>query len=94
MQLRAFELAPLLNAFDEAELDPPLCERLAQLRCPTLVLVGGHDLETTKLAAASIVEAVPQARRVDWPDVAHLPSMEAPDRFLELARGWLDEQSV
>ena len=31
------------------------------------------------------------SRRVDWPDVAHLPSMERPEEFATLVLGWLDE---
>jgi len=34
-------------------------------------------------------EGIPGARRVDWPDTAHLPSMERPADFLVLLRDWL-----
>jgi pimeloyl-ACP methyl ester carboxylesterase len=36
-----------------------------------------------------VVEGIPNARRVDWPDTAHLPSMERPDDFLVLLDDWL-----
>jgi hypothetical protein len=34
--------------------------------------------------------ATPQVYRVDWADIAHLPSMEKPHRFLELLLYWTD----
>jgi 3-oxoadipate enol-lactonase len=84
MQRRAFEVAASLGETDEAELDPPPLERLADLTAPVLVLVGGHDLDTTRDSAERVCQALPYARRVDWPDVAHLPSLERPDDFLAL----------
>ncbi|WP_377639668.1 alpha/beta fold hydrolase [Oryzobacter terrae] len=69
---------------DELEPDPPVTERLDEIACPTTVLVGGHDLETSRAAADLVEGLVAGARRVDWPDVAHLPSMERPDEFTAL----------
>ena len=69
---------------DEVELDPPVTDRLDEIACPTTVLVGGHDLEASRAAADLVVGLVPGATRVDWPDVAHLPSMERPDDFTAL----------
>ncbi|MFE6254027.1 alpha/beta fold hydrolase [Agromyces sp. NPDC057865] len=54
----------------------------------TLVLVGGHDLDTTHDAAARVVTGIPGARRIDWPDVAHLPSVERPQEFIDLVLEW------
>jgi pimeloyl-ACP methyl ester carboxylesterase len=56
---------------------------------PTLVLVGAHDLDAIQQAARALTEGISGARRVDWPDTAHLPSMERPDDFLALLRDWL-----
>lgn len=89
MQRRAFELTADWDDLEEQELDPPALERLAELDVPTLVVVGGQDLDAIRHAATLVVDRVPGARRVDWPDVAHLPSMERPDAFLELLRDWL-----
>lgn len=89
MQRRAFELTADWDDVDETELDPPALDRLAEVGAPTLVLVGGHDLDAIHLAAGRVAEGVPGARRVDWPDTAHLPSMERPDDFLALLGEWL-----
>lgn len=91
MQRRAFEIAAEWGDVDEVELNPPALERLAELTMPLLVLVGGHDLDTTHDAANQVVTGVPQARRVDWPDVAHLPSMDEPEAFLALLLEWLSD---
>jgi 3-oxoadipate enol-lactonase len=68
---------------------PPAVERLEEITVPTLILLGGHDLETTKDAADHLTVGIRQAQRIDWPDAAHLPSLEHPDRFTDLLRGWL-----
>jgi pimeloyl-ACP methyl ester carboxylesterase len=89
MQRHAFEVTAAWGDVAEGEIDPPAVERLGQLAVPTMVLIGGHDLDTTHDAAARICSGAPAARRVDWPDVAHLPSMERPTEFLALLREWV-----
>lgn len=89
MQRRAFELTAGWGDFPEAELEPPALERLSEIEAPTLVLVGALDMDTVHDAARRLVEGIPDVRRVDWPDVAHLPSMERPDDFVVLLRDWL-----
>lgn len=92
MQRRAFEVDETLGDLDEVEAEPPALDRLGDVRAPTLVVIGGHDLETCHDAAQRVVAGVPDARRVDWADVAHLPSLEAPGRFTELVLDWLTSQ--
>lgn len=91
MQRRAFEVSASWADVDEAELDPPALDRLGEITAPTLVLVGGHDLATTQDAADRLCEGLAGAHRVDWPDVAHLPSLEQPDRFLALLLDWVTD---
>lgn len=92
MQHRAFELTGDWDDVDEAELDPPALERLSEIRARTLVLLGALDLDAIHAAARRVADGIAGARRVDWPDVAHLPSMERPDDFLALLRDWLAER--
>lgn len=89
MQRRAFELTGGWGDVDEVELDPPALDRLAEIRVPTLILVGGLDLQAIQDAAQRVTEGVTGARRIDWPGTAHLPSMERPHDFLTLLRDWL-----
>ncbi|MBW6433485.1 alpha/beta hydrolase [Actinoplanes hulinensis] len=88
MQRQAFEVSASWPDVDEAELDPPALDRLGEIAAPTLVLVGGHDLTTTRNSADRLCEGLDEVRRVDWPDVAHLPSLEQPERFLALLLDW------
>jgi 3-oxoadipate enol-lactonase len=88
MQRRAFDIADAWGDVGAVELDPPALERLPQLTAPVLVLVGGHDLDTTHDAAARVAAGAVEARRVDWDDVAHLPSMERPAEFVRLVLEW------
>lgn len=91
MQRRAFEVTDGWDDLEEVELEPPASERLADLHQPVLLVVGGHDLDTTRLAAARIEATASDVRRVDVPGAAHLPSMEDPDTFLDLLLGWVAE---
>lgn len=84
MQRRAFEVTAGWDDVVEAELDPPALTRLAELTVPTTVVVGGLDLQAIRLAADAVMAGIRGAHRVDWPDVAHLPSMERPADFLAL----------
>lgn len=93
MQRRAFELTAGWDDIEQRELDPPALERLADIRAPTLILLGELDLDTVHDAARRLAEGVPDARLVRWPDTAHLPSMERPDEFLALLRDWLTPAS-
>lgn len=93
MQRRAFELTAEWDDVDERELDPPALDRLAEIRVPTLVLVGALDLRAIHVTAQRLTEGIAGARHVEWPDVAHLPSMERPDDFLALLRDWLERDT-
>ena len=89
MQRWAFEVTADWDDVEERELDPPALDRLADVRARTLVLVGGCDVGAIHDAAERVVQGVPDVHRVDWPDVAHPPSMERPEDFLTLLRDWL-----
>ena len=89
MQRRAFEIAEHMGQHEEAELDPPALQRLGEVIVPTLIVIGRHDLDTTKDAAERVCAAIPQAQQIEWPDTAHLPSMEQPARFADLLQDWL-----
>jgi 3-oxoadipate enol-lactonase len=90
MQRNAFHIAASWGEVEEAELEPPELDRLADLDRPVLVLIGGYDLDTTHDAAERVCAGAPQVTRVDWADVAHLPSMEKPQPFLELLLDWTE----
>lgn len=71
-------------------LDPPAAGRLGELRVPVLAIVGGLDESGVGAAAGLLVERA-GARRIDLPDVAHVPSLERPEWFTETLLGFLAE---
>jgi pimeloyl-ACP methyl ester carboxylesterase len=75
-------LGPLLADHDGVE------GRLAEIRCPTTVMVGAQD--TAFLAPARELEAgIPGARRVEIPDAAHSPQIENTELWLAAIRDHL-----
>jgi 3-oxoadipate enol-lactonase len=91
MQRRAFEVTADWDDVEEQEQDPPALDRLSEIKVPVLVLVGGLDLDVVHDAAGRVVAGIPGARRVDWPDVAHLPSLENPAAFAQLLLEWVKD---
>jgi pimeloyl-ACP methyl ester carboxylesterase len=53
------------------------------VRCPVLFLLGQHDMMTPAKAAASLIGALPQARRVVIEQCGHELMAEQPDRVLD-----------
>src|SRR4051812_42665847 len=87
MQRRAFELTADWDDVPERDLDPPALERLDEIRVPTVILLGALDLDAIHDTAHRLAEGIRGARLLEWPDVAHLPSLERPDDFLALVLG-------
>lgn len=58
---------------------PGLAARLAELRCPTLVLGGTRDPSVTPAAAADLARRIPGARFREIP-TGHLMPVEAPEQ--------------
>ena len=69
---------------DMKEIEPPAIRRLGEIAVPTLVLIGTHDQPRIHETASLLASGITGARRVEIPGAAHLPNMEAPDRFKAL----------
>lgn len=96
MQRRAFEHWLALPedaraAGDEEALVPDLPQRLGEIAAPTLILLGELDVADMHAIADRLSRAIPGARFASIPDTAHLPSLERPAEFNELALAFLDE---
>ena len=74
--------ASLGPAMFEAE---SLVPRLAELSCPTLVLVGEDDTEFRE-PAEEMARLIPDARLVVLAGAAHQPQHEAPEAWLDAVR--------
>jgi pimeloyl-ACP methyl ester carboxylesterase len=67
----------------------PAADRLGEIRCPTLVLVGAEDRPF--LAPADELErGIPGARRVTVEDAAHSPQLENPSAWAAAIRAHLE----
>ena len=62
--------------------------RLAELMMPTLVLRGAHDLSTPAIAK-TLMEGIPHARQVVFPESSHTPVLEETERYLHTVREFL-----
>jgi pimeloyl-ACP methyl ester carboxylesterase len=78
MQRHAFEL-PEPDPAPEPTPDPDV--RLADVRMPTLVVVGDQDVEDFLAMADAAAAGIPGARKVVIEDAAHVVALEKPEEF-------------
>ena len=63
------------------------------LKCPTLYLVGEHDMAAPVAVMQEMADLSADASLSVLPDAAHLSNMEQPEAFNQAIRGFLDLQS-
>ena len=63
------------------QLKPGAGSRLGELRAPTLLLIGDHEVPFVKSVADHIVQSIPGARRYEFSNAAHWLNMEHPTEF-------------
>ena len=56
-------------------------DRLAEIRVPTLVIVGDQDVDPGVAASVAMAARIPGAQFVALPDTGHLAALEQPDAF-------------
>jgi 3-oxoadipate enol-lactonase len=56
-------------------------DRLAEIRVPTLVIVGDQDVDPGVAASVALAARIPGAQFVALPDTGHLAALEKPDGF-------------
>ena len=71
-------------------LRPDSTPTLAQIRVPTLVLVGTQDVLTPPAESRRMAAAIEGARLVELPGVGHLSNLEAPTEFNRALGTFLD----
>ena len=64
-------------------------ERLAEIRCPTLILSGGRDPICPPACMRWMAERIPHAETVVFENSSHFFLMEEPERFMHTMEHWL-----
>ena len=73
-----------MNHRDPATPSPPAAPRLAEIKAPTLVLVGEDDVADNHAKAGAVAYAIPGARRVVIREAGHMLYMEQPAEFTQI----------
>ncbi|MGB8344920.1 MAG: alpha/beta hydrolase [Ktedonobacteraceae bacterium] len=89
MQYHAFTV-PIPEEADDQELQPPAITRLADIRVPTLVIVGDCDLPGKISLARQLTTELPDARLEIIAGAAHMVSMEQPEQFNRIVQAFLE----
>ncbi len=64
---------------------------LAEIKVPTLVIVGEFDAVTPPLAAANMSVQIPGSKLIHIPDAGHLSNVENPAAFTDAVRKFVKE---
>jgi len=70
-------------------LQPPAVGRLNEIRVPTLVIIGALDTTGSVASGEYMAANIPGAKKVVFPDTAHMPNLEQPDRFNQVVLDFL-----
>jgi L-proline amide hydrolase len=65
-----------------------ITSRLGEIRCPTLVVSGRHDLTPPTLAAA-LYRGIPDSEWIIFEHSSNMPHLEEPQHYLEVLDGFL-----
>jgi 3-oxoadipate enol-lactonase len=66
------------------KLTPPAIERLAEIRVPTLLIIGDGDVHEQVTLIDVLATKIPGAQKAVMQGVAHVPNMERPAEFNQL----------
>ncbi|MBX5470202.1 MAG: alpha/beta fold hydrolase [Thermoleophilaceae bacterium] len=72
-------------------LDPPLAERLGEIRKPTLALVGEHDIGDFRAVARRLANEIPAARLEAIAGAGHMSPIDEPEAFRARLLRFLEE---
>jgi pimeloyl-ACP methyl ester carboxylesterase len=68
---------------------PPAIQRLAEIKVPTLIIVGELDPPDFHAIAKTLERGIAGATKVTLPGVGHMANLEAPERFNEIVMEFL-----
>jgi pimeloyl-ACP methyl ester carboxylesterase len=91
-ELVAFNLARGEIEGEQIQLEPPLTERLAELKMQTLLVYGDQDVDNVLESCEKLYRELPNVRRSILAGTAHLPSLEQPAAFNAILLEFLGQQ--
>jgi 3-oxoadipate enol-lactonase len=71
-------------------MDVDTVDRLGQIRCPTLVTTGLHDILTSPIQGRELAEWIPGAEYVEFEHASHGLIFEEVEGFSQLVRDWVE----
>ncbi len=88
-----FQAPDMRDGARPADYRPDISDRLSDVKSPTLVVAGEHDIADFRLIADVLAENLPRARLVVMPNCWHLPPVEKPKEFNEILIDFLHASS-
>lgn len=70
---------------------PPVSKRLAEIKAPTLIVVGDYDVSSIQAMVDRLAEGIAGARKVVIAGTAHMVPMEKYEEFNEVVLGFFGE---
>jgi len=70
-----------LNHDPREKLSPSAIERLSEITCPTLIVMGSHDLSYFQTIADKYNHDVVGSQKISIPNAGHMVNMEKPEQF-------------
>jgi len=89
MNLHNLSLSPRRGEKQQPE--PPMIERLEEIKVPTLVVAGDQDIPDMLAMADLLARRVAGAKKVVLPGASHMLSVEQPDRFNQIVLEFLQD---
>jgi 3-oxoadipate enol-lactonase len=75
-------------------LEPSAWDRLGEIRVPTLLMRGVHDVSVIEPQFESMLERISSAEGYVFAEAAHIPSVEQPAEFEAVLTGWLTSHGL
>ena len=69
-------------------------DRLPEIKCPTLIVWGEHDMLVPVEDAEEFERLIPESRTIILEDTGHVPMLERPVKFNELLDEFIEDRGV
>jgi len=84
--------ASVIDKYPETPPEFDMMSRLAEIRVPTLVMIGDNDLPDMQAISRLVADRINGAKRLLIPNAAHLPNLENPILFNRSVINFLTDQ--